>query len=1134
MLKAQAQGRPRLAAMVLMLIMTLCICLGSTPGHAGLAEGGAPPEETVKAAAIDKAYGKLPLHFIRNDGQVDGKVVFYEKAGSHATYFTGDGVYLSLVKADEGKKDAAPVNPEIKDERSFKSELVRMTFLDANAAPLIRAEGLMDGKVNYFSGNDPAKWRAGVQTYNAVVYEGVYEGVDVKFYGNNRLLEYDIMVRPGADPSAVALSYEGIEGLRVTDDGDLEILLGEGSVIQKRPYVYQEMDGKRVEIDGRFRIIEGEGKYAYGFDVASYDAARPLVIDPVLVYSTYLGGSSSSELGTRIAVDSAGNAYVTGGTASADFPTVSPIQGTLASANADIFVAKLGTSGTSLVYSTFLGGSLHDYGRDIVVDNAGNAYVTGETYSTDFPLASPIKGSLGGIDAFVAKLDPSGATLVYSTYLGGNNSPGNHGNADAGYGIAVDNAGNAYVTGLTNSTDFPTVSPIQGAISGPYYPDAFVAKLDSSGTSLVYSTYLGGAGYYDVGFDIAVDNAGNAYVTGYTGSTDFPLASPIKGTLGGLDAFVTKINTSGTSLVYSTYLGGSYSDEGYGIAADNAGNAYVTGYTTSTDFPLASPVQGTYGGGHTDAFVTKIDPAGSALVYSTYLGGSEVDYGFGIAVDGTENAYVTGGTYYSIGFPTVSPIQGAFSSVGWDAFVSKLDPAGTTLVYSTRLVGSNTDVCYGIAVDNAGNAYVTGVTDSTDFPTVSPYQAGNAGAPDAFIAKIGELVQNLSPVASAGPDQSVHAGALVTLDGSASVDPDGNYPLTYAWTIASVPSGSVAALSDPATVNPSFPADMPGDYTVELVVTDGLGTASAMDSVLISTTNAAPVADAGPDQAIVAIGSTVHLNGAQSYDLDGDPISYSWTLASKPAGSAAALDNPSSATPSFTADAHGDYLATLTVSDPWAQSAPDNVTVSFANVKPVADAGGNQSVVAGETVVLNGVASIDANGDALTYSWSLVTMPAGSATVLAGADASIASFIADVAGTYVASLVVNDGFEASDPSNVSVMAITAQNAATDALNEAIWAINHLGPEALRNRNLAKTLTNKINAVLEQIDKGEYGEAVVKLTYDVLGKMDGCAASGAIDQNDWLVTCEAQAQVYPLIVEAIGYLSGLPADGDLDD
>ena len=385
------------------------------------------------------------------------------------------------------------------------------------------------------------------------------------------------------------------------------------------------------------------------------------------------------------------------------------------------------------------------------------------------------------------------------------------------------------------------------------------------------------------------------------------------------------------------------------------------------------------------------------------------------------------------------------------------------------------------------------------------------------------LPVNQRPVANASQDQTAHPGDEVTLDGSGSSDPDEHYPLTYAWEIVEKPDGSAADLSDPTSVSPSFTVDEIGDYRVRLVVTDDEGLASDPDEVLVSTFNAPPVAAAGDDQSILLIGSTVQLDGTESYDDDGDPITFAWEIITRPEDSQAALSDAASPTPTFVADVHGDYVIELTVSDPWDPSSPDQVTVSFANVKPMAVAGGSQAVLVGETVVLDGSGSYDDNYDPLTFRWSFTTRPEGSAAELSDPEAIQTTFFADAPGTYVVSLVANDGFEDSDPDNVTVEAVTVLDAAVEELMVAVETVNDLDPSDFKNRKNAKTLVNKINAALKKIEKGDYDKAIKKLEKDVLQKMDGCAETGAPDKNDWLRTCEAQEAVYPSVARAIELL-----------
>jgi hypothetical protein len=616
-----------------------------------------------------------------------------------------------------------------------------MQLIDAN--PAVRVSGMdeLPGKSNYFVGNDPAKWQTNVPTYAKVRYEGVYPGVNLIYYGNQRQLEYDFVVAPGADPKTIRLRFGAANNLRIDKQGMLVLEIQKGEVQFRRPAIYQEIAGKRRAIAGRYALRGSD----VGFEVKSYDRASPLVIDPVLVYSTYLGGTSS-DLASSIAVDSAGDAYVTGSTG-AGFPTIDAVQSNFAGHGASVnaFVTKFNASGTALVYSTYMGGSVGDTGYSIAVDSAGNAYVTGSTASPDFPTVNAVQPTLAGsLNAFIAEISASGSALVYSTYLGGSGT-------DSGSGIAVDSSRNAYVTGSTTSTNFPTVNPLFSS-GGP--GDAFVTEIGTQGNALVYSTYLGGAGA-DEGKGIAVDASGDAFVTGYTESSNFPTINPLQSSLAGsANAFITEITPGGSALVYSTYLGGGGTDIGNGIALDSSGNIYVAGSTTSTNFPTVNPLQPSLAGS-TNAFVGKIRSGGAALIYSTYLGGSGGfggDSGAGIAVDSSGNAFVIG-TTSSTNFPVLNALQSAFLTPATPgstaAFITKINASGSSFVYSTYF--GNTTTGTGIAVDSSGDAYTTGniISQGTGggaVPLVNALPNMGSGFADsiAFVAKILSAV-NLSP-----------------------------------------------------------------------------------------------------------------------------------------------------------------------------------------------------------------------------------------------------------------------------------------------------------------------------------------------------------------------------------------------------
>jgi Calx-beta domain-containing protein/beta-propeller repeat-containing protein/uncharacterized protein DUF4214 len=687
------------------------------PSRHSISRGERGRQETAMAATRD-SYGRLPLSFEANCGQHENSVDYLARGSGYALFLKPTEAVFLL------QNQSAVAGPS----QSF----LRMVLLDADAHT---SEGVnqLPGKVNYFVGNDPAAWRTNVPTFGRVRYRGVYPGIDLSYYGNQRQLEYDFEIAPGADPRAVSLRFEGADKVEVDATGALLLTLGGNVVRQPKPFVYQEVAGQKRTVEGGYVVAEG-GRV--GFTIGEYDARLPLIIDPVLEYSTFLGGSGGDQA-LHIALDSSRNAYISGFTVSTDFPTVNPVQ----AANAffqDAFVTKVNAAGTALVYSTYLGGNGNEQARGLAVDSAGSAYVTGFTNSTNFPTANAFDSTIGsnGDDAFVTKLNAAGDALVYSTYLGGDDS------AEFGQAITVDSAGNAYVTGSTFSDDFPTVNPIQSANAGGS-TDAFLTKINAAGSALVYSTYLGGDDN-DSGEGIKVDSAGNAYVGGDTFSSNFPTASPIQAANGGEgDIFVLKVNAAGDALVYSTYLGGSLRDACEDLAIDSAGNAYVTGDTESNNFPTVNAFQGTNGGTVLlqDAYVTKINAAGSALVFSTYLGGTGGEVGFGIAVDSAGNVYVAGATGSNNTFPTANALQCARAGSA-DVFATKFNAAGSALVYSTYLGGANDDQARGVAIDSSGNAYIAGKTSSTDFPTVNAIQPtfGGETAPfgDAFLLKLTE------------------------------------------------------------------------------------------------------------------------------------------------------------------------------------------------------------------------------------------------------------------------------------------------------------------------------------------------------------------------------------------------------------
>jgi hypothetical protein len=689
-------------------------------------------------ARILDSYGALPLSFEANHGQTDSRVKFLSRTRGYSLFLTGDEAVLALSKKKgayaPGEDSANRRHAEVGPGAGEASRVLRMKLRNANPAARVMGLDELAGTSNYFIGNDPAKWRTSVPTYAKVKYEGVYSGIDLVYYGNQRQLEYDFIVAPGADPRRIEFDIRGAKRIRRDGHGDLVLRLGEDEIRWHKPLVYQEKGGTRQEIAAHYAITN---KNRVGFEVAEYDPGRPLYIDP-LIYSTYLGGCCA-DVAFGIAVDSAGSAYVTGYTSSSNFPTKNPLQPANAGGG-DTFVTKINPSGSALVYSTYLGGSGADLGRGIAVDSAGNAYVSGFTSSTDFPTKNPLQAANGGgsDDAFVAKLNPGGSALVYSTYLGGSAN-------DRGTAVAVDSSGNAYITGLTGSTNFPTTpGAFQTACgNGCVNADAFVSKLNPAGSALIYSSYLGGYGSEEAD-GLAVDSTGNAYVTGYNQGGDFPTTPGAYHTTCSNrcqypEPIVTKFNPAGSALVYSTYLGGTIFDVGNGIAVDSAGDAYIIG-TKSLDGKRV--------------LIYKLNATGSALVYGHQLKSFD-STGNGIAVDSSGSAYITGKAHLR-------------------NFVGKLTPSGSFFLSSLYLTGNGQQESFGVAIDNSNHAYIAGYTSSTDFPTKNPFQGTLGGGEDAFVSKADMRTTTTTKISSSlNPSiygQSVTFTAVVTSSGGSVPD----------------------------------------------------------------------------------------------------------------------------------------------------------------------------------------------------------------------------------------------------------------------------------------------------------------------------------------------------------------------------
>ncbi|MCW3095456.1 MAG: hypothetical protein JWL77_1074 [Chthonomonadaceae bacterium] len=751
----------------------------SLPGLSAPNAGAAsPPRNAIlpslsPKSPITRDFGRLPLSFESNQGQTNGQVRFLTHNGDSALFLTPtEAVFAMPAQPLRRSRMQTSLHPGTKARRAAETSArvaLRMQMVGANSSASVVQQQPLPGRVNYFIGKDPSKWHAGVPTFGRVGFHQVYPGVDLVYYGNQRHLEYDFVVAPHADPRQITLHFAGAQGVRVNTAGDLVVRTAGRELKWQKPTVYQQDKTGKHAVAARFRLKRlPNGQAGVSFALGRYDASRPVVIDPVLLYSTFLGGSGAfGDYANAIAIDNSGNAYITGSAFSTDFPTTAGAFQRIQKAGAfaaNAFVTKLNSTGTALVYSTFVGGSGSngEQSSAIAVDSNGNAYITGATHSTDYPVTSGAfqqtkHGGANTANAFVTKLNPTGTALVYSTYLGGNAET--NPTSGGGIGIAVDSLGYAFVAGTVYSTDFPTTpgafQPTKSAPSSA--SNAFVTKLNPTGTALIYSSFIGGSvNPGDGASGIAIDGNDAAYVAGYASSADFPTTASAyqrakSGPATSTNAFVTMVNPTGTALVYSTFLGGSAAspgDRANGIAVDpTTGNAYVTGYALSTDFPITSgafqqaPKAGVNAG---NAFVTKLNPAGTALVYSTYLGGNDYDAGRSIAIDVSGNAYVTGYTF-SADFPaTLGTFQRVKRSTTThsDSFVTKLNSTGTALIYSTFLgtSASNQDAGSDIVVDNSGHAYIAGRTYASDFPvTAGAFQrtySANTGYPIAYVTKL--------------------------------------------------------------------------------------------------------------------------------------------------------------------------------------------------------------------------------------------------------------------------------------------------------------------------------------------------------------------------------------------------------------
>jgi Beta-propeller repeat/Abnormal spindle-like microcephaly-assoc'd, ASPM-SPD-2-Hydin len=826
----------------------------SKPGAPALLEPALPTSQPDPQlhSRLREGYGKLPLSFEPNQGQSDPRVKFLARGAGYTLFLTKEGAVLSFVEGGgQGSKRQA-----------VKKSNLRMQLLGARQDAMISGFDNLPGKTNYFRGNDPKKWTTNILSFAKVRYSGVLDGVDLIYYGNQGRLEYDLVVAPETSAGAIRLAFSGARGMHIDRrSGDLVLELRNGAndgtnnneVRFRKPVAYQEenVDASQSatgNAKGRHLIAADyvvDSRNHVGFRLGPYDRRKTLLIDPTLSYSTYLGGGSN-DYGTSIAVDSSGSAYVTGYTNSTDFPiTAGSLQttcgGGCSGTTVDAFVTKFDPTGSFLVYSTYLGGSGNDQGNGIALDPAGDAYIVGQTLSSDFPTTPgafqiTCSNSCKNGAAFITELNSSGSALVYSTYLGGTSI--NQGNA-----IVLDASLNAYVTGFTQSTNFPTTpGAYQTTCTCSKLSDVFVTELNPTGSGLVYSTYLGGSGQ-DVGYAIVLDSSDNAYLTGYTHSTNFPTTPGAFQTTSGANtaAFVTVLNSTGSALVYSTYLGGSTSFTtpceacGTSIAVDALGDAYVGGLTAESNFPTTpgafQTVLKSSPQGH-DGFITKLDPTGATLLYSTYVGGSKDDGATAIALDSAGNVWFKGNSQ-SPDFP-VTP--GAYQTIwagDFDAYIAELNPTGSSLLYSSYLGGSGAEfggATRALALDTQSppNVYLTGYTDSTNFPTIAgSLQSSLGGSNDAFVSKFSPSPNvGLSPASvsfGSQTDGTTSSPQIVTLTNTGNVVlnvTNVNITGTNAADFAQTNTCGQVAPSATCTASVTFTPTLVGTETGNVSITD--------------------------------------------------------------------------------------------------------------------------------------------------------------------------------------------------------------------------------------------------------------------------------------------------------------------------
>ncbi len=1000
------------------------------------------PQNTVPQGQRTLNYAALPLTFEANQGQTSSPVRFLSRGRGYTAFLTAGGMVLSL-RPNQPLK----VQPAANGSRQTLSTTLQFKLVGAARNPAVVGEDPQIGKVNYFIGRDPSKWRTNVPTYAQVRYKNIYPGIDLVYYGSHQQLEYDFAVSPGADPSRIQLQISGAQQIEIDAAGNLVLQTGNGKLHFQSPVIYQETNGTRVPVAGSYVMNDATH---IAFRVAAYDATKPLVIDPVLVYSTYLGGSGDDQP-SGIAVDSTGNVYVAGYTNSTDFPLAT--LGSLPAGAMHVFVAKLDPTGSHLIYADYIGGNSQDYGYALVLDSSNDVYVTGSTASSDFPLVNPYQGTYpGSFNAFLTKISAAGSSLLYSTYLGGNGS-------DQPAGIAIDTLGDVSVAGNTTSTNFPvanayqsTANPNQGTLYGNY---GFLTKFSPDGSSLVYSTYLAGdsntpyncggsqcwSSPYSVINGIAVDGNGNTYAAGMTNTNNFPTTSGAYLTTNsiqqnGLVGFVSKFSSAG-ALDYSTYF---YESSGIltnvnAIAVDSSASAYITGAAFSDGtFPVTStsicdPAVSTYACDY--AFATKFDPTGSTLLYSTFLGLNNNANPQSIALDANNDAYVLASTPAG----TLAIVNGIESySSGNDVLLVEIDPLASTELFATYLGGSADEYPAGIAVDSTNSIYVVGSTDSTDLPvTETAFQTVAGGNTDAFVMKIASNSApsvTLSPYSLQYPSQqigsttSAQSVLLRNMGSSAleisSITANGD----FAESDNCAPSVSAASS---CTLSVTFTPTAAGSLIGSIVIQDNA--AGSPHTITLSGFGSGPVAAFSPTSLTFSAQLLGVSSAAQAETLTNTGNAALTVGTIQTTGDFAQVNNcPATLAASssctinvtFTPTASGTRNGTLTVSD-GAWNSPQTVNLTgtgspapapIASVSPSSVSFGSQSLTTSSvaqavTLKNTGTAALTLGTIQITGDFTQVNNCSASLAANASCTINI-TFTPTAAGTRSGSLTISD------------------------------------------------------------------------------------------------------------------------------